>query len=62
MVRTRPLSANDTNNISEAKKSDRISKLTSDGKPGLPDDNQIFWNIQEKNQQKFLETQLKCSI
>ena len=53
MVRTRALSANDAEKISE----DRISKFTSDGKPGLPDE-----NIQEKNQQKFLETQLKCSI
>ena len=57
MVRTRALSANDAEKISEDKKSDRISKFTSDGKPGLPDE-----NIQEKNQQKFLENQLKCSI
>ena len=53
----RALSANDAKKISEDKKSERISKLTSDGKPGLPDE-----NIQEKNQQKFLENQLKCSI
>ena len=53
----RALSANDAKKILEDKKSDRISKFISDGKPGLPND-----NIQEKNLQKFLENQLKCSI
>ena len=28
----------------------------------ISEDNKICWNIQEKNQQQFLENQLKCSI
>ena len=105
--RRRALSANDTDNISEAKKSDIISKFTTETpekinsgctkyisecsasftrsmeiydkverksdhcgrqcrvkeKPGLPnDEDRLYWNIREKNQQMFLENQLKCSI